>query len=467
MVAEAPRKAPASLPAPAVQPTAPPKPGGAATTSVDPNEHTSGTTLALFGLFTLMFTVPVAELASRFAHFYVPILPAVELVLTAAVAFSGRLGRFWESKIARPWVVLLLLFVAAALFGQYPKRSLIFIAQYGLRFHLFPFYCCALVISTRHVRYCMFWLCCGAVLLLVICLTAGQLTVDQRFYVLPESSLANPNDLAFWLMISVASLTYWLYSSSLLLRGIWAITTSALIYYILKTGSRANFLTLIVVAAVMFITASRRFRIGLLLVAPITVVLAFLTLPSYTIERLTLVLMNPEQGIHSSEDVYGAVSSQMARTELQERAIELSVHHPLLGVGATMFEDAVDEMVRAESGKKSGWQAAHNTYLEIAAEDGMLAGLIFVWIMFMCLRMNYVSYRTCKRNPWQQPALGASISLLLLTVASCVGLAFNNSSYSPQIDMLVGLTVANFMAVRKESRLASGAAPVSSVPALA
>ena len=48
------------------------------------------------------------------------------------------------------------------------------------------------------------------------------------------------------------------------------------------------------------------------------------------------------------------MDSQAARTELQERAIDLTLQHPLLGVGALMFADAVEEMVRANLGSQIG-----------------------------------------------------------------------------------------------------------------
>ncbi len=441
------RRLPSSTPKSAVNPTA-------VSPTEDAPQRKGRATLVLFGFFALMFTVPIAELATRFAHVYVPVFPAVELLLTVAVLFSGRLGRFWETKLAVPWMILMVLFTVAAMFGEWTKQCVLFMGQYDLRFHVFPFYCCAIVVSTRQVRHCISWLCAGALLLLLLCATAGQMSLDGRFFVLPESSLSNPNDLAFWLMLGVAVLTFWLYTPSLLLRGIWAVATPALMYYILKTGSRANFLTLIAVGAVMFFTSSRGMRLKLLLVMPITVVVAFFTIPSTTMTRLTSIFFDPSEEVYSQVNEYGAVSSQMARTELQRDAIELSSHHPLLGVGAGMFEVAVDEMVRAETGHKSGWQAAHDTYLEITAENGIPAGLIFVLVILMCLRMNYVSYRTCKKNAWQEPAVGASLCLLLMSVAFAIGLAFNNSSYSPQIAMLVGLTAANYLAVQNESRQA-------------
>jgi O-antigen ligase len=230
------------------------------------------------------------------------------------------------------------------------------------------------------------------------------------------------------------------------------VATPMLMYFILKTGSRANFLTLIVVGITIFLMTTRQIRIAMLLLIPFATAISVIALPHQMLQRLTLILVNPEEQFRERPEFRGAIGSQIARTELQERAIRLTLRRPLLGVGAEMFPNAVDEMVRAETGRKSGWQVAHNTYLEIAAENGIPAFLLFITCIFLCLRMNYRSYRTCKQVPEMKAALGHSSVLLLITVVAAFGIFFNNSMYDPQLDMLVGITTANYLAVARETR---------------
>jgi hypothetical protein len=407
----------------------------------------------LLGAYTLMFMVPVAELSTRLVGFHVPIFPITAIVLGIGLILRGDLlTRFWHTSLAKPWVVLLVLFFLAAVLGKYKSMSTGFIAQYAMHFQVLPFFCCACLLSTRQVRICMYWICGGCLLLLVLCALLSTY-VDGRLMI-PDTSLANPNDLAFSILLGTTCLLLFLYSRSVVLRLLWAVAFPASIFFILRTASRANFVALLVLVPILFTMVSRRAKIAFLAFAPIAALLFAITTPRSTLARLTLILLNPMEEKVQDAELRGAVGSQIARTELQIHAVELTLHHPLLGVGALMFEDSVEEMVRSETGQKSGWQGAHNSYLEVAAENGIPAVLIYIWILIGCLRMNWFSYRTCSRDPALHSALGQSVCLTLMTVAYCVGIAFCNAAYAPQYAVLVAFSTANYLAIQRELKSA-------------
>jgi O-antigen ligase len=129
----------------------------------------------------------------------------------------------------------------------------------------------------------------------------------------------------------------------------------------------------------------------------------------------------------------------------------------LLGVGVTNFEDAVDEMVESTLHHKSGWQVAHNTYLQIAAENGVLAFILYLWSLILCLKMNLWSYRTSRRTPQLSDAVTQSFALILMTLMFMVCTAFSNNSCDPHVGVLVGVTAANYLAVRRELQAAQPA----------
>jgi O-antigen ligase len=427
-----------------VVPAIPPQP--------TPQTERQGLALALLGLYVLMYTVPIAELATVSAHFYVPILPVVGVLLTVALISTQRVGRFWQTRMAFPWMGLLVCFLLAAVLGTWPRVSTSFILQYGLRFHVLPFYACAFLMSTRQVRYCMYWVCGGALLLLSICLFAGRISDDGRFYVLPETSLANPNDLAFWLMLGTTFLVLLFFSRSIFLRVAAAVSIPLSAYFILRTASRANFVTMIALVAVVFLIGSRTVKMSMMVALPVLAILLAIVIPKSTLARLTLIVSDPERVAQTlgSRDLESAADSQAARTELQKRAISLTLQHPLLGVGANMFEEGVETMVRASTGRKSGWQVAHNTYLEVSAENGIPALIFYLWIMLLCLRMNYVAYRACLKQGAGKLVIGQSFCLLLMTLGYYIGIFFNTMTYDPHLDVLVALSAANFLALRRE-----------------
>ncbi len=406
-----------------------------------------------------MFMVPLAELATKYAGFYVPIVPVSSVILTVALITRGQVGRFWHTTIAKPWMLLLAVFLAAAVLGTYPRMSTSFMIQYGARLHLLPFYCCAFLLTPRQVRHCMYWIAGGAVLLLVLCLRIGEYAEGRLF--IPETSLSNPNDLGFALLLGTTCLLLFLYARSVTLRVLWVFALPLSIFFILRTGSRANFITLLVLIPVVFIMISRRAKFAMFVLCPVAVVILAFAIPKSTFTRLTLILVDPKEDQADDLELRGAIGSQIARVQLQKNAIELTLHRPFLGVGALMFENAVEKMVRAETGKKSGWQGAHNTYLEISAENGIPALILYLWVLFLCFRMNYASFQTCNREPRQRAALGQSLCLILMAVAYCIGIAFCNAAYDGHLDILVALSTANYLAIRAETERLKALPPAS------
>ena len=133
-------------------------------------------------------------------------------------------------------------------------------------------------------------------------------------------------------------------------------------------------------------------------------ILAFL--PSFTLTESTLIVADPskvEVDVNNAQ-LRGALGSQAARAELERRAVELAVKHPVLGVGPLEFENGVEGMIRQLTGKKSG-KGAHDAFLQVA-ENGVPALIFYTWSIFLCLKLNYRAYRLCKgrpafREPWQ------------------------------------------------------------------
>jgi O-antigen ligase len=302
--------------------------------------------------------------------------------------------------------------------------------------------------NTKRVRHLMKWITFGGIVLLLLCAAYGKVFAEGRFAI-GQTSLSNPNDLAFSLLYAMASLSLLAYARSVKAKMLWLATLPVFIYYVLKTGSRANFIALIAMGVVAFLLSSGGVRMFMLVVTPLIALLVTPFVPRETLHRLTLIVTDPtsarvERGLKS------AVDSQAARTQLQERAIVLTLHHPVLGVGALMFQDAVDDMVRANLGVKSGWQGAHNTYLEISAENGIPALIFYVWTLGLCFVLNYRAYKICKREPSMAENLPQSLCLILTTVVFGVGALFCNAAYDLHLTVLVSMTAANSLAMQSE-----------------
>jgi O-antigen ligase len=405
-----------------------------------------GLPTALLGAYVVMYMVPISDMLANLGA-RVPVVVLTGVILTAALPFVGPIGRFWKTTIARPWMTLLALFFLAAIFGQYPRRSVPFIGQVGLRLHLLPYYFCAIAGSTRRVRHVLYWAAGGTILLLTVCGLSGQV-LDGRLGI-PQTVLANPNDLAFSILLGMPCLLLLAYSS--LLGRVLSLTAFAIaVLAILRTGSRASFVTLPVVTVAAFYLVRRGSKIIMLAIASGVAVMMLVMVPPQTWRRLTLIVADPVQTRVADQLLQGAVDSQAARTELQRRAVQLIARHPLLGVGPLMFPDAADAMVRRQTGQRTQWQVAHNTYLEIAAENGIPALIFYVWTLAWCVKVNYRVYRTCQTQPSQRMNTPQALCLLLMTVAFTVGILFSNAAYLPIADVVIGLSAANVLAVESE-----------------
>lgn len=431
-----------------------PRPAGQRMSAVPPlapapavaREIFPGLTNTLVGLYALMLTVPIAEILIIYFHAHVSVVVIADVLLTLLLIVSGNLGRFFETPMGKPWMAVGVLYMFASVFGIYKGGSVPFMFQYLIRFHVVPIYFCALTLTPPDVRRALRWIAWGMLLLVVLCAKFGM-SEEGRFF-LPDTSLSNPNDLAFALLFGMGCL---ILNKSILSRLAALGTCVIMLYFVLKTASRANLLTLIAMLVVLFILAPRRAKLALGLAVPVVAAVLIAMTPSFALMRLSLIVPHTSATLNDIQ-LANAVGSAEARTELQQRAIALTIQHPLFGVGAKQFQNGVENMVRAATGQKSGWQGAHNTYLEVAAENGIPAAILYCLTLFYCARMNIRTYKLCRSNPLLAHAATQSLALILMTMCFLVCVAFSNNAYDPRVGVLIGMSAANFLAVRDEMR---------------
>ncbi len=409
----------------------------------------NGPFVVLLGFYVLTFAIPIAELLIVYWHAHIPVVVIADVILTLGLILTGRFGAFWGNSAGKA-----LdggggaIFVIASIFGDYPGRSIPFILQYAVRFHIFPVLLAAPSRSAAAgtCAMCFRGLGWGSFLLLFLCLFMERST-RCRLGEFPARDLSNPNDLGLALLFAMSGL--------LVLKSRWsrlliALATPVLVYEILQTGSRACLVTLVALVLILFMLVSFRTKIVMAVLIPVGAAIVLTALPSFTLSRLLLISSDPTAVQTDNQQLQDALASQAARTELQERALQLAIRHPILGVGPLMFADAVEEMVENLIGTKSGWQGAHNTYLEVAAENGIPAMLLYAWSLLLCLKLNYQTYRMCRGRPDRSDAAIQSLALILMTLAFMICTFFSNNAYDPKVCVLVGLSAANFLAVKRE-----------------
>jgi O-antigen ligase len=282
----------------------------------------------------------------------------------------------------------------------------------------------------------------GYVLIVIFCFMFGSYSDDSRYIVANIPALGNPNDLALHLMIGAAFLMVFASSK---LRVLLLAIVPAILILVLRTGSRSNMLALglVLLICLKLLPGRQRIQIiaglfaGSVLVAPF--------LPSATLARLG-TFFGVTQG--STEAEQSAALSAESRKELQKQGLIITLHHPIFGVGPEMFRLASDLVVRAATGHRSGWQGTHNTYLQVSSETGIPGLIFFAGSIFLCIRLNYQTYRAAQKEPALKDYKIPALSLLIACSVYAFDVLFSHIAYDYHVPVLVGFTASNYSALQ-------------------
>jgi hypothetical protein len=232
------------------------------------------------------------------------------------------------------------------------------------------------------------------------------------------------------------------------LRAIAALAVVVLLGGIALTYSRGALVALVAVLigfAVMIRITLRQAVAAAVLLVPFSVVV-----PHQVVQRATSILQNDH--------------SIRGRTESDLTALDIFIRHPLTGVGAnnyhlTYLRYAVDRHAL------DAVPYAHNLYLAIAAETGLLGLATFGGAMAVVLLRAARARAGAIREP-RRSAGDLAGGYLLAVMASLVGSAFLPLAYPRYLWLLVGVTLA--VTLPDATRPASQSVPsAQSVPSLA
>jgi O-antigen ligase len=393
-------------------------------------------------LYVFLFGSLTVEFFMIHAGVRFPLVGVCFVLMFIVYMLSGQQFRFVHTSFFLPWFALLFWWLLAGATGLYKGRSIPFLLEYGIRIHTLPLIFCGIAVDLKGMRKLLYG--CGFALpvLLAACYQWGTMSEDR--FIIQDTSAGNANDLALRLLL-FGCLFLVFFGRGLALRFLGIFTMPILIYYVLKTGSRANLVTMaaIVVMSLFLLPGAKK-------VLPIMAIVGSLCaipfLPQKTLNRLVSFFYVPAsvETERAAEVLQGAVDSTNARMQLQRRAIALTIEHPLLGVGPLNFEDAVEDMVQREERHKSGWQVAHNGYLQVSAETGLPGAILFTWMIWMCLKTNYRSFRNS-----QGEAVLISFVIFLASMVYAIGILFCSVAYDFHLSLLVGLTAANLLVLQQ------------------
>jgi len=142
---------------------------------------------------------------------------------------------------------------------------------------------------------------------------------------------------------------------------------------------------------------------------PVLAVVVFLLSPGWMKERVTSIF-----------EPHGQTDSNMHRMILRRTGVAMIKAHPLLGIGPEETNHQFEQWVPVDIPRPLpvGWYGhLHNIYLQYAAERGIFALLVFLWMIGKILWDFMTALRGKLLNPEARFILHGSIAVILAILA--------------------------------------------------
>ncbi|HST20029.1 MAG TPA: O-antigen ligase family protein [Blastocatellia bacterium] len=261
---------------------------------------------------------------------------------------------------------------------------------------------------------------------------AGELVTDAAKSLeraAGQGFFANPNELAMALNLLLPFAVVFGLTSKGMKRLAYFACAGILSFGVVVSFSRGGFLGLVALGGVIMWKAGRGKRATTVLAGLVLCCAFVVAMPSGYSDRLFTIL-------HTQND---QTRSAQERQELFARAVEVIMYHPVIGVGVGNFgiyslKDKV----------------AHNAYLEIAAELGVVGFIAYMVLIFAPLRtlkrIERETYNTRAGphgwNERERETYFLSIGLQAVLVAYMVCSFFQSSQYFWYLYYIVAYTVS-------------------------
>jgi O-antigen ligase len=202
-----------------------------------------------------------------------------------------------------------------------------------------------------------------------------------------------------------------------------------MVYAVILTGSRGGFLALVVSSTVTLwefaIRGRRRYLLALAVLAGLVLLLS----------AGGIVVGRLKGTFNIKEDTAAAFESARGRRQLFWRSIEVTMEHPIFGIGPGNFPQV------------SGlWHTTHNSFTLMSSEGGFPALILYVLILWC----GFKNLEAVKRLPRRRPESILLARALLGSLAGyTVGSAFLSVAYAFFPYFLVAYTTVLFSIERK------------------
>ena len=263
----------------------------------------------------------------------------------------------------------------------------------------------------------------------------GEFAVAGTPYFRATGGFAWPNELAMYLAISLPFTVMLVREASGSLGRVVAMLALGLAMAgLVSTFSRGSWLATVIAPGVLLFVSERGFVFRVWLVAAAVVLVLDLATGGAVSGRIAETLTDPLVG---------------QRFVLTQAGVLMFLAHPLVGVGPGGFEAGLDEFGLLVPGLWDFVGSAHNAYVHIAAETGILGVVALVGLLFSTL---WTLFRTVR--DWLDASGEEQGRLLRVTVfwsfAVACTIAFAEWTFAQGIGQLIMLVAAMGFALAQE-----------------
>ncbi|MBV9084709.1 MAG: O-antigen ligase family protein [Acidobacteriaceae bacterium] len=300
----------------------------------------------------------------------------------------------------------------------------------------------ALAVTRKHVHLLVSSVGLGCITTILLGFIDKDYFGGREYVAAKGSDIQDPNDFAAHVILMLPALAYFTLrrGRSPFVKAIGLAVMAIGFIEILSTGSRGGVVGLAASLLCVLIVAKPRVRFGLLAGLPVAAALLLPFVPGSSVSRLKTVFSEDDPNSES------AVSRE-ARRELLQESWNITLQHPVFGVGPGVFMEFQADDVKG-SGIKGMWHVTHNAYTQISSECGIPAALFYIG----ALAATFLTL-------WKSAKVGDPVftpichTLMVMLAGFCVCLFFLSIGYNVQIIALGGIAVCIRSILRSEGKL--------------
>jgi O-antigen ligase len=394
-----------------------------------------------------LYVFALFSLATEFSMMVLGVKPYITWIagpigILAAIA-SGNLFLTWRPGPAR-WLILFALWMAlAGAFGIWRGGSFETMQSFVSKQLPAMFMLAALAVTKRQIELLCRIMAFAGVLVLALSLKYGGYE-DNRFLI-PGTSLENPNDFATHLLIALPFCLLMALNSSRFspLKMIGVVGVAGLVLTILRSGSRGGLISLVALVGLLFFELPGSKRALLVAVCLLCSTIAVAIFPQILWHRFKTILSSETSEVTTSDaDTVGkAEASTEGRLHMLGRSLTLTAQHPILGLGPGNFIVAESDFAK-QQGFRAAWLGTHNAYTQASSEGGIPALFLFAAALVSAIRINVGIHRRTRNHPQMRSTANTALCLMLTLFGFSVNILFSHLAYRYYLPLLVGLTVA-------------------------